>query len=121
LTQLRSAQAAAQSRRSEAEAGLVAAVSTELSARATDLLALLQHDMQAAEFGTATAAFFNAIDQGKPAGAGTTGTQGSGSNGAAALTGPPSAAGASGSNAQTGTGTSKGAPARAGTPPTQKK
>ena len=122
LTQLRSAQAAAQSRRSEAEAGLVAAVSTELSARATDLLALLQHDMQAAEFGTATAAFFNAIDQGRPAGAGTTGTQGSGSNGAAGLTGPPAAAGASGSNAQTGTGTSKGAPAaRAGTPPTQKK
>jgi hypothetical protein len=122
LTQLRSAEAAALSRRGAAEAGLVAAVSTELTARATDLLALLQHDMQAAEFGTATAAFFNAIDQGKPAGAGTTGTQGSGSNGAASLTAPPAATGTTGSNAQTGTGTSKGAPAaRAGTPPTQKK
>jgi hypothetical protein len=122
LTQLRGAEAAALSRRSAAEAGLVAAVSTELTARATDLLALLQHDMQAAEFGTATAAFFNAIDQGKPAGAGTTGTQGSGSNGAASLTAPPAATGATGSNAQTGTGTSKAAPAaRAGTPPTQKK
>jgi TolA-binding protein len=121
LTQLRSAQAAALSRRSEAEAGLVAAVSSELSARATDLLALLQHDMQAAEFGTATAAFFNAIDQGRPAGAGTTG-QGSGSNGAAGLTAPSGTTGAGGSNAQAGTGTSKGAPAaRGGTPPTQKK
>jgi len=121
LTQLRSAQASALSRRSDAEAGLVAAVSTELTARATDLLALLQHDMQAAEFGTATAAFFNAIDQGRPAGTGTSGTQGSGNNGAASLT-APGAPGATGSNAQTGTGTSKGAPvARAGTPPTQKK
>jgi hypothetical protein len=127
LTQLRSAQAAAQSRRSEAEAGWIAAVSTELSARATDLLALLQHDMQAAEFGTATAAFFNAIDQGRPAGAGTTGTQGSGSNGGAGLTGPPAGANGPGAgsttNAQPGAAAvSKGAPAaRAGTPPTQKK
>jgi hypothetical protein len=126
LTQLRSAQSAAQSRRSEAEAGLIAAVSTELSARATDLLALLQHDMQAAEFGTATAAFFNAIDQGRPAGAGTTGTQGSGSNGGAGLTGPPAGANGSGAgsttSAQPGAAASRGAPAaRAGTPPTQKK
>ena len=67
LTQLRSAQASAMERRTQAEAGLIAAVSSELTARATDLLALLQHDMQAAEFGTATAAFFNAIDQGRPA------------------------------------------------------
>lgn len=125
LTRLRSAQAAAQSRRSEAEAGLVAAVSTELSARATDLLALLQHDLQAAEFGTATAAFFNAIDQGRPAGAGTTtGTSGTGSS--AGLTAPsgPNGGSTTGSttNAQSGAAANKGAPAaRAGTPPTQKK
>jgi outer membrane protein assembly factor BamD (BamD/ComL family) len=125
LTRLRSAQAAAQSRRSEAEAGLVAAVSTELSARATDLLALLQHDLQAAEFGSATAAFFNAIDQGRPAGAGTTtGTSGTGSS--ASLTGPSGANGGSTTrsttNAQSGAAASKGTPpARTGTPPTQKK
>jgi TolA-binding protein len=122
LTRLRSAQAAAQSRRSEAEAGLIAAVSTELSARATDLLALLQHDLQAAEFGTATAAFFNAIDQGQPAG-----TQKSSSGDTGSLTGtaPASVAGVTGSsstNAQSGAAAaSKGAPARTGTPPTQKK
>ena len=124
LSRLRSAQAAAQSRRSEAEAGLIAAVSTELSARATDLLALLQHDLQAAEFGTATAAFFNAIDQGRPAGAGTTGTSGTGSS--AGLTAPPGASSGSttgsNANAQSGAAASKAAPAaRTGTPPTQKK
>ena len=125
LSRLRSEQATAQSRRSEAEAGLVAAVSTELSARATDLLALLQHDLQAAEFGTATAAFFNAIDQGRPAGAGTTsGTSGTGSS--AGLTAPSGAGSGSttgsNANAQSGAAASKGAPAaRTGTPPTQKK
>lgn len=125
LSRLRSAQSAAQSRRSEAEAGLIAAVSTELSARATDLLALLQHDLQAAEFGTATAAFFNAIDQGRPAGAGTTtGTSGTGSS--AGLTAPSGAGSGSttgsNANAQSGAAASKGAPAaRTGTPPTQKK
>jgi hypothetical protein len=91
LTQLRSAQATAQSRRSEA--------------------------------GTATAAFFNAIDQGRPA-AGTTGTSGTGSSGAG-LTGPAAASGsttAPNANAQSGAAASKTAPAaRTGTPPTQKK
>ena len=125
LSQLRSAQAAAQSRRSEAEAGLIAAVSTELSARATDLLALLQHDLQAAEFGTATASFFNAIDQGRPAGT-TTGTEGADGASAAGLTAPSRVSGVtSSSNATTQPGAaaaSRGAPAaRAGTPPTQKK
>jgi len=120
LTRLRSAQSAAQSRRTEAEAGLLAAVSTELSARAADLLALLQHDMQAAEFGTATAAFFNAIDQGQPARA-----QKSSSSDAARLTTPAtvgSSAATTNTNAQSGAAAaSKAAPARAGTPPTQKK
>jgi TolA-binding protein len=120
LSRLRSAQAAAISRRTEAEAGLIAAVSTELSARAADLLALIQHDMQAAEFGTATAAFFNAIDQGQPAGQ-------KSSSDAGSLTGsPPATVGGtsapSNTNAQAGpAAASKTAPARAGTPPTQKK
>jgi TolA-binding protein len=128
LTQLRSAQSAAQSRRSQAEAGLIAVVSTELSARASDLLSLLQHDMQAAEFGTATTAFFNAIDQGGPANK-ATGTQGSNGSGdaAAGLTGtgnsssPATSSPPSTTNAQPGTPAVKGAAARAGTPPTQKK
>ena len=122
LTRLRGAEAAAMSRRSEAEAGLIAAVSTELTARATDLLTLLQHDLQAAEFGTATAAFFNAIDQGKtPA----TGTQRS--SDASGLTGTaPAAIGSltspSNTNAQSGgAAAGKATPARSGTPPTQKK
>ena len=121
LNKLRSAQAAAMSRRSEAEAGLIAAVSTELSARATDLLSLLQHDLQAAEFGTATAAFFNAIDQGK------TPTAGNRSSDAGGITGTaPAAVGSltspSATNAQSGAAAaSKTAPTRSGTPPTQKK
>jgi paraquat-inducible protein B len=127
LTQLRNAEAAAQSRRSQAEAGLIGAVSTELSARATELLALVQHDLQAAEFGTATTAFFNAIDQGKPAG-GTTGTQGSsGSSDAGSPTGSASN-GATSANPSSTTNAQPGVPAagksaapRAGTPPTQKK
>jgi TolA-binding protein len=128
LTQLRTAESAAQSRRAQAEAALITAVSTELRARAADLLALLQHDQQAAEFGTATAAFFNAIDQGQPAGA-KTGTQGSsGGSDAADLTstGGRAAVGSparSTTNAQTSAGgASKAAPpTRGGTPPTQKK
>jgi hypothetical protein len=126
LTQLRTAHEAALSRRGQAEAGLIGAVSTELSARAADLLALLQHDMQAAEFGTATAAFFNAIDQGRPAGAGTTGS-GTGGGAAAGLTGaatgtPGSTSGATTNGPPGAAAATKGAPAaRAGTPPTQKK
>ena len=125
LTRLRSAEASALTRRTAAEAALVAAVSSELTSRATDLLTLLQHDMQAAEFGTATAAFFNTIDQGRPAGT-TSGTQdSSGSSAAAGLTTP--SAGSSGTsntkNAQSGAAAAnKNTPAtRAGTPPTQKK
>jgi hypothetical protein len=121
LGKLRSEQAAAMARRSVAETGLIAAVSTELTARATDLLSLLQHDLQAAEFGTATAAFFNAIDQGKAA------ATGNGSSDAGGLTGTaPAAVGSltapASSNAQSGAAAaSKSAPARSGTPPTQKK
>jgi paraquat-inducible protein B len=126
LTQLRTAEAAAQSRRTQAEAGLIAAVSGELTQRASELLGLLQHDLQAAEFGTATTAFFNAIDQGKPAGT-TSGTQGSsGSSDAAGLTKPGGTgtvrlAPPSTTNAQPGAPAGKVAATRTGTPPTQKK
>src|SRR5690242_7518536 len=121
LTRLRTAQASAMSRRAEAEAGLVAAVSSELSQRATELLAVLRNDLQAAEFGTATAAFFQAIDQGQPAG------QKSSTGDAGSLTGKaPAVVGSSTTqtspNAQSGpAAASKGAVARAGSPPTQKK
>jgi hypothetical protein len=121
LNKLRSAKAAAMSRRSEAEAGLIAAVSTELTARASELLTLLQHDLQAAEFGTATAAFFNAIDQGKTPTAGNRSSDADGLTGKApaavgSLTSSPS------TNAQGGAAAaSRAAPARSGTPPTQKK
>jgi hypothetical protein len=125
LMQLRTAEAAAQSRRTQAEAALIAAVSTELSARAAELYALLQHDQQAAEFGTATTAFFNAIDQGQPAGS-RTGTQGtSGSSDGADQTAPSgrTPSGSSTTNAQTGAGSAGkiGPAARGGTPPQQKK
>jgi hypothetical protein len=112
LTQLRASQAVAQKRRLDAEAGLVAAVSAELSARAADLLALLQHDMQAAEFGSATAAFFNAIDQGRP---GNGAQKTSGSEDASGLTSPATV------GAAASTPAIKGTPVRSGPPPMQKK
>jgi TolA-binding protein len=127
LNQLRSAESSAAARRIQAEAALVAAVSTELTARAADLLALLQHDQQAAEFGTATAAFFNAIDQGQPANT-RSGTQGtSGSSEGADQASPParttnSSSGSSMTNQTGASSASKTGPAaRGGTPPTQKK
>jgi TolA-binding protein len=127
LTQLRSAEATAQSRRTQAEAALVAAVSTELSARAADLLALLQHDQQAAEFGTATTAFFNAIDQGQPAGtrSGTPGSSGSseGADLTSQRTRGTNGGASSITNAQTGAEAARkaGPATRGGTPPQQKK
>jgi hypothetical protein len=66
LAQLRSDKTAANNRRIEAEAALVTAVNTELSARAAELVAQLEHDRQAAEFGTATSSFFKTMDLTKP-------------------------------------------------------
>ena len=121
LGQLRSAQAAAQTRRTQAEAGLIAAVSTELTARAAELLALLQHDMQAAEFGSATASFFNAIDQGRPAGPpGSDGVQGPTESAARA----PGTNASAAATTNTPTGAVSGGralPPSVVTPPTQKK
>jgi hypothetical protein len=52
----------AEGRRTVAETEAIAAVTAELSARASELLAGLQKSTEAAQFGTASAAFFRAID-----------------------------------------------------------
>jgi len=64
--------AAAESRRSAAENSLVAVVDAELRARATEMIASLKRDTEAAEFGSASASFFQAIDAGQTPAAGTT-------------------------------------------------
>ena len=53
----------AESRRNSAEGDAIAAVSAELSARAGRLIADLQRNTEAAQFGVASAAFFRAIDE----------------------------------------------------------
>ena len=80
---LRSALASAEARRTAAESQLIAVVSAELNARATEMIADLRRDGEAAEFGSASASFFKAID------AGTTGTSGSGTSGSAAAPSQP--------------------------------
>ena len=64
--------AAAESRRTAAENSLVAVVDAELRARATEMIASLKKDTEAAEFGSASASFFQAIDAGQTPTAGTT-------------------------------------------------
>jgi len=58
----RQALADAESRRSAVESEAVAAVNTELSARAEKLVADLRRSTEAAQFGVASTAFFRAID-----------------------------------------------------------
>jgi hypothetical protein len=58
----RQALAEAEARRTTVEAEALAAVTAELSARATELIAGLQRSGEAAQFGVASAAFFRAID-----------------------------------------------------------
>ena len=65
---LRDAVAAAEGAMGAAESRLVALVERELTARAGEMVATLRRDGEAATFGTASAAFFEALD------AGTTGT-----------------------------------------------
>lgn len=60
--------AAAETRRAAAEGQVVALVERELTARAGQTLASLRRDGEAAEFGSASAAFFQAIDDGRTAG-----------------------------------------------------
>lgn len=74
VRQARSTLAAAESRRAAVESQLVAVVERELNARAGTLLATLRRDTEAAEFGAASASFFEATDSGRTAG--TPGTPG---------------------------------------------
>jgi TolA-binding protein len=59
---MRSAVGTATTQRAAAEGALVALVDEELRARATGLLALLSRDREAADYATASAAFFKAMD-----------------------------------------------------------
>jgi outer membrane protein assembly factor BamD (BamD/ComL family) len=70
----RQAQSVAEGRRTDAESEAIAAVTAELSARASEIVASLQKSTEAAEFGIASAAFFRAIDTQRAVGnAGTSG------------------------------------------------
>jgi len=80
IVRLRTAVASAEARRSAAEAQLVAAVDAELRARSTELLADLQRNTEAAEFGRASASFFQALDQSTRA-SGAVGTSGAANTG----------------------------------------
>ena len=72
---LRDVLARAEGEMSTAEGQLVALVERELSARATEMVASLRRDAEAATFGTASAAFFQALDAGgSPVAPGATGT-----------------------------------------------
>ncbi len=91
---MRSALAAAESQRASVEGSVVALVSAELDARAGRMVADLKRDAEAAEFGSASAAFFQAIDAGDattPAGSGSTSGQRERASGAAPLAGTASA------------------------------
>jgi len=70
----RQALADAESRRNAAEGEAVAAVNAELSARARRLIADLQRNTEAAQFGVASAAFFRAIDETRAVGGAGSGT-----------------------------------------------
>jgi hypothetical protein len=96
--------ASAESQRAAAENALVAVVDAELNARATELVAELRRDTEAAQFGVASATFFQALDAGQTPG--TSGT--SGSTGASGASGASTSAGVVGSATRT-------------TPPTQPK
>jgi tetratricopeptide (TPR) repeat protein len=52
----------AEARRTTIEGEVIAAVTAELTARANEMVASLQRNTEAAQFGTASAAFFRAID-----------------------------------------------------------
>ncbi len=70
---LRDAVAAAEGAMGAAESRLVALVERELTARAGEMVATLRRDGEAASFGTASAAFFEALDaSGAPGATGTT-------------------------------------------------
>lgn len=68
ISSLRSALASAESRRGAAEAAVVTVVDRELNARASEVLATLRRDTEAADFGSASATFFETLDSSTPAG-----------------------------------------------------
>ena len=70
----------AEARRTTLEGEVIAAVTAELTARATEMIASLQRSTEAARFGTASAAFFRAIDGARALGG--TGTAGAARNAA---------------------------------------
>ena len=74
LRSARSLLSAAESQRAGVEGQLVALVESELNARAGELIADLRRDTQAAEFGSASAAFFQALDAGRATSAAPAGT-----------------------------------------------
>ncbi|HJU87747.1 MAG TPA: hypothetical protein VJ672_00045 [Gemmatimonadaceae bacterium] len=84
--QRRAALASAESQRAAAESQLLALVDAELRARAERVVGLMRRDAEAAEYGSASASFFKAIE-------GTSGGSSSGSTGAA---GTPNGAGGTG-------------------------
>jgi tetratricopeptide (TPR) repeat protein len=81
----RAAVSSAESARASAEAAVLVAVEAELRARAEQLLTIVSRDVEAAEFGAASASFFKAVGTTPAAG-----TPGQGSGGAAGEPGPPS-------------------------------
>jgi hypothetical protein len=74
---LRAAITAAEAQRTAAETRLVAVVDAELRARSSEMLATLRRDVEAAEFGSASAMFFKTLDAERRTGAvGSTDTTG---------------------------------------------
>lgn len=76
---MRTILAAAESQQAAAEQKVVSLVEAELGARAASALAALQRDREAAEYGSASAAFFRALDSSSAA-QGTSSTTGSASS-----------------------------------------
>jgi hypothetical protein len=94
----RSTLASAEASRATVEAQVISVVSAELNARASEMLAVLRRDTEAAQFGTASTAFFRSLDQGgTPGRTGTSGTSGT--------------SGSTGTSGSSGTGASAAAPA----------
>lgn len=73
---LKGAIAVAEAGKTTAEQQLVAAVEAELRGRATEMIAQLGRDAEAATFGTASASFFQALDQGQGRSGAAVGTTG---------------------------------------------
>jgi hypothetical protein len=77
--------ASAEARRGTVEGQVIAVVDAELNARASEMLAVLRRDTEAADFGEASTTFFRSLDQGgRPGTTGPTGASGSSGTGASA-------------------------------------